>query len=109
LHQRLVYLIFHISPWVEVSRSIIQRCRGTRNGPCSSYHKQPCAFSTWDAISHQSAISSWHVAISVANKNLASFFAVFKLFHVCIKTILKLKWFLSTQIIYNSPVYCLQY
>jgi hypothetical protein len=64
-------------------------------------HKQHCVFCTWDAI-FLIVIRMPFVAdmlqIKVANKNLTRFLAVFKLFHVCVITILKIHY------IYNSPV-----
>jgi hypothetical protein len=50
-------------------------------------------------------IHDWYVTISVANKNLVSLLAVFKLFCVCIYiTVSKIHKFFIAQIICNSSV-----
>jgi hypothetical protein len=56
-----------------------------------------------------SYLHGWYIIINVANENLMSFLAVFKLLPVCICNRFENTPFLPTQMIYNSPYIGLLY
>jgi hypothetical protein len=77
--------VFHTFPEREIAWSEVRRSRWPRNGSRPFYHKQHCAFCTWDGIifiSIRSATHAWYIIVNVANEILESFFVVFKLFRV---------------------------